>query len=340
MNKLQTYIGENIDKIMSLEMRDQRPAQGTTALLYRAAREHFGAPLTMLAAMSIAEVVKKGSVAYFFTGAGLPKFLPVGETDGPLGVAAVARILTYGFGAIPVVFTHPDYLENVQAVLNAAGVGVRSLSEVAEVPYAGAVLPFSADELASRRAEEALARDHPAVMIAVEALGPNQLGVAHTSEGMQSGPSRPPFEHFIDAAGKHDVLTIGVGDNGNEIGFGTIFDQVRAIRPYAAECRCPCGGGMATRVATSVHVAAGVSNWGAYGIAACLAALLERPDLLHDAETERFMLQESVRTGAADGAGTHTLSVDGLPLQVQIAILELMRAVVVHGLKPPRKRGF
>jgi D-glutamate cyclase len=96
---------------------------------------------------------------------------------------------------------------------------------------------------------------------------------------------------------------------------------------------------MATRVATDVHVAAGVSNWGAYGIAACLAALLGRPELLHDAEIERFMLHESVRTGAG-GGGLHPLSVDGLPLTVHIAVLELMRSVVVEGLKPARHRGF
>jgi hypothetical protein len=339
MNAVQQYLGVNIDKIMSLEMRDQRPAQGTTALLYEAARNHQGAPLTMLAALQLVQRVDKGRVVYFFTGAGVPKHLPAGETDGPLGTAALARTLTYGLGAVPVVFTHPDYLDNVAAVLIAAGVGIRALDDAKEIPRTAALLPFPAGDGAAEYAVEALNRDHPAAMIAIEALGPNRVGVTHTSEGLPGDPSRPPFEHFVDAADPLGTLTIGVGDNGNEIGFGVIYDQVRAIRPYAAECRCPCGGGMATRVATNVHVAAGVSNWGAYGIAACVAALLGRPELLHDAEIEQFMLHEAIRTGAG-GGGMHPLSVDGLPLRVHVAVLELMRAVIVEGLKPARVRGY
>ena len=60
-----------------------------------------------------------------------------------------------------------------------------------------------------------------------------------------------------------------------------ITDAVRAIQPYGARCQCDCGEGMATVTPADVLVVAAVSNWGAYGIEASLAILLERPELLH-----------------------------------------------------------
>jgi hypothetical protein len=63
--------------------------------------------------------------------------------------------------------------------------------------------------------------------------------------------------------------------------------------------------------------------------------------LLHGAEVERRMLEECVRTGAADGALVrHTVSVDGTPASVQLALLELFRQVITIGLQPPRNRPF
>ena len=88
-------------------------------------------------------------------------------------------------------------------------------------------------------------------------------------------------------------------------------------------------------------VVAGTSNWGGYGVAAALAAVLGRPELLHSADVDRRMLEECVRTGAADGAtGRHTLSVDGTSAITQTSVLELMRAVITVGLMPPRQRPF
>lgn len=340
MSQFQRHVGDNIDKIMSLEFRDRRPAQGTIAMLYEAARTHHGRPLTMLAAMRITDRVTRGSVVFLLTGAGDPRHVPVGETDGPLGAAGLARALAFGLGAVPIIFTHPDYVDNVRAVVTACGVALRPIEAVVETPCSAAVVPFQAGAEAADRARAAITRNPPAAMVAIEVLAPNQHGVAHTAEGLPADPARAPFERFIELGAQRGILTIGIGDNGNEIGFGLIEDQVKAVRPCAAKCRCPCGGGLASSVATDCLVAAGISNWGAYGIAACLAALLERPDVLHDAEAERFMLHEAIRTGGVDSSGSPTLAVDGVPLAIHLAVLELMRGVVVHGLKPARKRAF
>jgi hypothetical protein len=77
---------------------------------------------------------------------------------------------------------------------------------------------------------------------------------------------------------------------------------------------------MATVVATDVLVVAGTSNWGAYGIEACLAAIAGKPDLIHSARVEQFMLEECVRTGGVDGStGRQILQVDGTSMEVQFA---------------------
>src|SRR5205807_1527308 len=60
--------------------------------------------------------------------------------------------------------------------------------------------------------------------------------------------------------------TIGVGDGGNEIGMGKIpWDVIRR--------NVPNGGLIACRVPTDYLIVAGVSNWGAYALAAGVALL-------------------------------------------------------------------
>ncbi|MHB9092997.1 MAG: glutamate cyclase domain-containing protein, partial [Chloroflexota bacterium] len=83
------FIGENLDRLVSLEMRPQGKSQGVIRRLYDAARLHHGEPITTLAARRLVESVKSGDTVIIATGAGLPDYLPFGETDGPLGSAAL-----------------------------------------------------------------------------------------------------------------------------------------------------------------------------------------------------------------------------------------------------------
>ena len=78
----------------------------------------------------------------------------------------------------------------------------------------------------------------------------------------------------------------------------------------------PNGGQIACQVATDHLIVAGVSNWGAYGMAAGVALLRgQRLDpALFDPERERALLRLMVEKGPlVDGArGTPSVSVDGL----------------------------
>lgn len=101
-----------------------------------------------------------------------------------------------------------------------------------------------------------------------------------------------------------------------------------------AKCNCGCGGGIAPATRTDVLITAAVSNWGAYGIAACLAILLNKPEVFHDALIEEALLQESARASFIDGATGYVMppAADGLSSPVHQAFVTLLREIVVQGL--------
>jgi hypothetical protein len=141
--------------------------------------------------------------------------------------------------------------------------------------------------------------------------------------------ARALIEYLLDAVHAASLPTIGVGDNGNDVGFGLIEDSVRRYKPYGDVCQCPCGGGLATVTRVRILVTAAVANWGAYGIVTCLAALRQQPDLLHGAATELAMLEACVCAGAADGiTGRREATVDALPAAVHASIVELLQALI------------
>jgi D-glutamate cyclase len=333
-------VAENIDALSRLELRPIGYGHGAIHPLYEAAREQVGGPLAMSAARRLYESVNSGDVVLLTTGAGDKLNLPKGETDGPLGTAAVARILSEGIGAVPIVLTEAKHVDNVEATLVASGIGIRSVEEALEVPYTAAVVEFPAEESTSKLVAEKLLRElEPSAIIAIEKQGPNEVGVTHSATGMPKGPERSQIEHLIWKAQDAGILTIGVGDNGNEIGFGLIVESVWEHKQFGRVCQCPCGKGLATVVATDILVVAGTSNWGAYGIEAALAALLGRPDLIHSSQTEMEMLLENVRHGGVDASTRRQIpQVDGTSLDVQLALNELFRSIVSYGLAPPGSR--
>lgn len=335
-------IGQDCDQLMTLELRPRGYSHGVVHKLYRAARQKGGAPLSLTAAQRLTEAAKAGDVVILTTGAGNALYLPKGETDGPLGLAAIARLLAEGFGIIPIILTEAAYVENVAATAVAAGLGIRSVEEVRKVACTAAILPFPNEEPAARqRAIELLDGLNPRALVAVEKLGPNAAGVTHSATGIPSGEERAQLEHLFTAARDRGILTVGIGDNGNEIGFGLIQEAVWEYKPFGRKCQCPCGQGMATVVPTDVLVVAGTSNWGGYAVEACLAAIAGKPELIHSTRVEQFMLDECVRTGGVDGStGRQILQVDGTSMEVQLALTELFRSIVHYGLEQPRTRPF
>jgi hypothetical protein len=103
--------------------------------------------------------------------------------------------------------------------------------------------------------------------------------------------------------------TIGIGDGGNEIGMGK-------IHPTTIAKNIPNGERIHCRVPTDHLIVAGVSNWGAYALAAGVYVLrgVKPPADLFDPDREREILEVMVREGPlVDGVtGKQTATVDGL----------------------------
>src|SRR5262249_41512170 len=119
--------------------------------------------------------------------------------------------------------------------------------------------------------------------------------------------------------------TIGIGDGGNEIGMGKIaWDTIHR--------NIPNGGLIACRVPTDFLIVAGVSNWGAYALAAGVALLrgVKLPAELFDPERERAILQAMVDAGPlVDGVtGKQTATVDGLSWEDYIRPLQEIGRIV------------
>jgi hypothetical protein len=137
-------------------------------------------------------------------------------------------------------------------------------------------------------------------------------------------------DYLVEAAQKRGILTIGIGDLGNEIGLGAVSDVARkAIGPAIQGCKCGCGGGIVTKVGAEIPIMATMSNWGSYGVAACMAGILEKPSVLHTPEVERRVIEACVRVGARDGATVSpALSSDGVSLEANQAVVQLLHDII------------
>jgi hypothetical protein len=334
-------IGEYLDKIVNVEMLDDdSQRRNKTELLYRAARAKQGAPLTYLAAQGLVDRVKRDDYVLLLAGAGVSPWLEWGETDSPTGIASLARALSFGLGARPVYVGNEKELGPVIAAGVAAGITVldKEAVEVYRRRNTALTVPFPLGEKGARaKALEILDEFEPSAILGVEKHAPNSVGVWHSASGQAiSGETQPHVHHIVEEGKERGVFTVGIGDGGNEIGYGLIRDEVNDIfkQSFGVYCQCGCEGGEATMCAADVLVSASVSNWGAYGVSAMLAYMLEDPFVLQDADTERRMVEAMAQAGAVEA--TYALSipwVDGTSLEVQQAVVTMMHGVVANALR-------
>ena len=293
--------------------------------LYGAARRVEGGPLADGAARALLARLRPGSRVLLTTGLVTPH-IPCGETDGPPGTLALARALILGLGVEASVLTEssvvPVLAEGVEALATSEGDGTDWRPRLH-------LQAFPSDPAPAAGVVRRLFAGHrPAAVISIEKLGPNRRGVVHTMRGEDVTAHQARTDLLFPPAHRHGVLTIGIGDRGNEIGMGGLLMRT-------ARCACPCRGGIACAVRARKPVVAFASNWGAHAVTAALAAYLGRPGLLHRPQSEARMLRRIVRAGAVDGATRKRVpTVDGTGLAVQAALLALLRALVASATRP------
>ena len=147
-------------------------------------------------------------------------------------------------------------------------------------------------------------------------LNSQSTAIGGEGPGVRGHSAAPDRLTSHDASNRH-VRTIGVGDGGNEIGMGSfLWESLHPLVPNGHGPRIVC------RIPTDWTIVAGTSNWGAYALAAAVALLKGRPELLESWPETRHeqLLKYLVHHGpAVDGVTREREpTVDGLPFLTYI----------------------
>lgn len=123
------------------------------------------------------------------------------------------------------------------------------------------------------------------------------------------------------------VRSIGIGDGGNEIGMGKLpWDVIRA--------NIEGGHKIACRIPTHHLIVAGISNWGAYALAAGTTWLRQQYDLarLFDADREAQLWEATlVKEPLVDGVtAACQLTVDGLEWKAYRKTMDQLQIWLAH----------
>lgn len=220
------------------------------------------------------------------------------ENDGPPGAAVLGRALRL-LGKSVAYVVDDVAAPLLEAVLKALG---EPVEVVMLLPGAG----FSA------------IGEKPSHLVAIERPGRAADGNYWNARGESIRAWNGPLDALF-LKPPRGVTTIGIGDGGNEIGMGNVRPRLLRQGPLIRK--------IASVVRVDHLVVAGVSNWGAYGVVAHLSILAKQP-LLHTPEEERRLVTACVEAGGVDGlTRRRVLSVDGLPLETHLAVVELLRAL-------------
>lgn len=325
-------VGENLDSLMNLDPR----GYGVCRILYAGSRAWAGEPLTMRAAEALCKRVGKGDPVFILTGfVLLPHRVP--EMDGMVSSMLLARALVLAFDAKPIILCPPDSVEAVKKCASVVGLHIyEDMKTVMELPLSMGVLSFTKDRKeAQRQAEAILAELTPAAVISVEAPGANEGGHYHNAAGMDVTELEAKTDVLWNNLRSLEILSIAIGDLGNEIGMGTIGEHIRTYVPFTApgECCCGCGGGILAASTADHIITATCSDWGCYGMIAALAYLKKDMEILHREELEAELMRVASRSGMIDMTGSLIPGIDGFNTRMNTGVVSLMRQCTAYALR-------
>lgn len=337
-------VGVYVDRLVTMDLRTRLRQLD----LYEAASAaQGGAPLCMTAAQAIKEAVTPGKLntALFITGFYSPAFW-CGEQDGPVGSALLARVLETGLGIRSVMVTDDELVDLVAQTCRGAGFKIFDMERALTVPKGRgtSVLGFPKDDTEAQEAASTLLdRLDPACVIAIERPSMNEKGEYHNLRGLNMTPFAARTDYLVVEAKRRGIPTIAVGDGGNELGYGLIAEAVTKVRPNNGKCLCPCEGTVASSVAADIVVHSTISDWGAMGIAACLATLLNDADALLSDDTLLTTLRECTGAEGDDGRyGWVDMGSDGISWRIELGVLRMLRTMAEEAIRltDPRRQSL
>ncbi len=222
------------------------------------------------------------------------------ETDGPLGAANIAHALCEVGKTVYVATDVPCYPQLAAAcALRAPNAHVLLLNG-----NANNVFDLGID-----------------TVISIERPGRSLNGCYRAASGRS-------IDEFVFAdtdaifRSLHDrgALTIAIGDGGNELGMGSLYDVTSRLVSH--------GKDIAAVQAADITLTSGVSNWWGWGIAAVISSYFGKNILPTEAD-ERAMLRAALDAGAVDGiTALSEESIDAISIDEHISRLLLVHIAV------------
>ena len=230
----------------------------------------------------------------------------IAETDGPPGAAVLARALQK-LGYEVTLVTDRYCLPLLKNGF---------YGEIKQIEF-----PILDESLSKAYAEKLLAELDPALLISVERCGLTRQGDYRNMRGVDISPYTARLDFLFNGKGS----TVGIGDGGNEIGMGLLYEQIYALPELIPH---------PTVTPTSRLLISSVSNWAACGLVAALSEL-SGVYLLPDFETVWESVRQIVDLGSTDGmSGLAEYQVDGFSEEINREILENLHAYLKERLVP------
>lgn len=325
-------LGESLDALVNVDPR----GDGVCRVLYTAARNKAASPLCMGAAKLIHDNVREGDLVYLMTGFVLPPFRKA-EMDGIVSTVMLARALVKAYGARPVIVCHEDCLKAVESLACVAGLHMyRSIPEAASMPISLTVTTMPEDRrLAESAATSLLDEGLPKLAVTVECPGPNDLGVFHNAGGLDVTDMEAKQDILFARLQDLGIMTISVGDLGNELGLGSLRPYLDEWAPRIGKdgCSCPCGAGIGTTTKADFVVTGTVSDWACLGIVAALAWLNADPEIMPSREMQERAMIKASEGGMIDMYGWLEPAVDGCSKEMCLALGTMMRELVSSSIR-------
>ncbi len=322
MDKSTVY--ESIDRLLQVEVRLPFLVRGTIPKLYQTARG-MGQPVTKQIAEAIMTVMgQEKRRVLLITGFYEPEIFPCGESDGLYGAIALGNGLAK-LGADISFGVEPECVDAMEKLAGCIGL-------------ACPVVALNRGE--DQRAVNTTLEEICDIAIFIEKCGPTEYGVYHFATATPRNRAYDAdMSGFLEAMHRAGKLTIGIGDYGNEIGFGNIHREATEI--IGRNCKCQYNEGIVTVSKTDYLLPCCVSNIGAYGILSALALYTGKLDILHSEENEEKLVACGSEIGVVDGSyGYRHASVDGVPLDALCGYISILRAIPKQYYEDIYDRGF
>ena len=232
------------------------------------------------------------------------------ETDGPPGALALA----HGFSKLgsDVHLVSDRYciplLEDARAACNLID------------------FPITGPEESRQIARSLLDEIQPSLLISIERCGITRQGFYRNMRGIDLSPHTARLDFLFET----QQNSIGIGDGGNEIGMGLLYDQILLLPNLIPE---------PTIAATTHLLISTVSNWAAYGLLAAMSQI-SGVNLLPGIEQQRRVLHQIVDLGATNGiSGRQEYLVDGFDDDVNDGILRELEDYVTRELNAEKSNS-